>query len=68
MLTKVWLENLKGIHRHRWKDNIKMDIREIKWKLVDWIHGTQDRNRWPVLVNKGMNLRVKQNPGNLLTI
>jgi hypothetical protein len=68
MLTKVWLENLKGMHRRRWKVNIKMDIREIKWKLVDWIHGAQDRNRWPVHVNKGMDLRVKHNPVNLLTI
>jgi hypothetical protein len=24
-------------HRHRWKDNVKMDIREIGFKGVDWL-------------------------------
>jgi hypothetical protein len=26
-----------GRPRRRWVDNIKMDIREIKWDGVDWI-------------------------------
>jgi hypothetical protein len=28
--------------RHRW-DDIKMDLREVGWEGVDWIHLTQDR-------------------------
>jgi hypothetical protein len=24
--------------RHRWKASIKMDLREIGWEYVDWIH------------------------------
>jgi len=24
--------------RRRWKDNIRMDLRKIRWKGVDWIH------------------------------
>jgi hypothetical protein len=32
--------------RCRWKDNIIMDIREIGWEGVDWIHLAQDRNQW----------------------
>jgi hypothetical protein len=24
-----------GRHRHRWEDNIRMDRREIEWKVVD---------------------------------
>jgi hypothetical protein len=24
--------------RCRWEDNIKMDLREIGWGVVDWIH------------------------------
>jgi hypothetical protein len=24
--------------RRRWEDNIKMDIREIEWGGMDWIH------------------------------
>jgi len=29
-----------GRHRHRWEDNIKMDLKEIG---MDWIHLPQDR-------------------------
>jgi hypothetical protein len=25
-------------HRHGWKDDIKMDFREIVWGGMDWIH------------------------------
>jgi hypothetical protein len=42
----------------RWEDNIKMDIREIGFLDVDWIHWAQDRDRWRALVNTVMNLRV----------
>jgi hypothetical protein len=31
-----------GRTRHRWKDNIRMDLREIGCEVVDWIHMTQD--------------------------
>jgi hypothetical protein len=24
--------------RHRWEDNIRMDLREIGWEGVDWMH------------------------------
>jgi hypothetical protein len=47
-----------GIPRHRWEDNIRMDAREIGWKVVDWIHLAQDRNQWQALVNTVVNLRV----------
>jgi hypothetical protein len=26
-----------GRPRHRWKDGIRMDLREIGWGSVDWI-------------------------------
>jgi hypothetical protein len=28
----------------RWEDNIRMDLRKIAWKNVDWIHQIQDRH------------------------
>jgi hypothetical protein len=28
----------------RWKDNIKMDLKEIGWKVLHWIDMAQDRN------------------------
>jgi hypothetical protein len=35
-----------------------MDLREIGFGDVDWIHWAQDRDRWWALVNTIMNLRV----------
>jgi hypothetical protein len=47
-----------GRPRCRWEDGIKMDLREIGWGGVEWIHLAQDRDRWPAVVNAVMNLRV----------
>jgi hypothetical protein len=47
-----------GRPRHRWKDNIKIDQRELEFGDVNWIHLAQDRDRWRALVNTVMNLRV----------
>jgi hypothetical protein len=35
-----------------------MDLEEIAWGYVDWIQLAQDRDRWRVLMNTVMNLRV----------
>jgi hypothetical protein len=35
-----------------------MDLREIELDGVDWIHLTQDRDRWRALVNTVINIRV----------
>jgi hypothetical protein len=29
-------ERTLGRHRHRWEVNIKMDLKEIVWKVADW--------------------------------
>jgi hypothetical protein len=34
-----------------------MDLREIEWEVVDWIHLAQGRDQWRA-VNTVMNLRV----------
>jgi hypothetical protein len=56
------LENLKGEplgrSRRRWKDNIRMDLREIGWEDVDWIHLVQDRGQWRRLVKAVKKLQV----------
>jgi hypothetical protein len=44
--------------RRRWEVGIKMDLREIGWGGVEWIHLAQDRNRWRSVVNAVMNIRV----------
>jgi hypothetical protein len=53
-----------GRHRRSWEDNIKMDLREIEWQVVDWIHLAQDGVKWRALVNMIMSLRVPNMAGN----
>jgi len=47
-----------GRPRHRWEDNIKMDLQEVVCWSMDWIELTQDRESWRAVVNAVMNLRV----------
>jgi hypothetical protein len=47
-----------GRPRHRRVDNIKIDLREIGWNVMDWIYLAQDRDQWRALVNTVMNLGV----------
>jgi hypothetical protein len=47
-----------GRYRCRWEDNIRIDLREIGWEGVNWIHLAQDRDQWQALVNMVMNLQV----------
>jgi hypothetical protein len=47
-----------GRPRHRWIDNIKMDLLEIWVSVVDWTGLAQNRYRWRALVNSVMNLQV----------
>jgi hypothetical protein len=47
-----------GRPKRKWKDGIRMDLRELGWGSVDWIQLAQDRDRWLALVNMVMNLRV----------
>jgi hypothetical protein len=35
-----------GRPRHRWEDNIKMDLQEVGCGSKDWIELAQDRDRW----------------------
>jgi len=56
-----------GRSRHRWEDNIRMDLKEIGCEGVGWVHLVQDRDQWRPLVNTVMNLRVPQKEGNFLT-
>jgi hypothetical protein len=44
--------------RHKWVDDVKMDLRETGWGGMDWIDLVQDRDQWRALVNTVMNLRV----------
>jgi hypothetical protein len=56
-----------GRPRHRWVDNINMDLRDIGWDGGDWIDIVQDRDQWRALVNTVSNLRVPYNAGKFLS-
>jgi len=47
-----------GRPRHRWVDNIRMDLQEVGCGCMDWIGLALDRDRWRTLVSAVMNLRV----------
>jgi len=60
---KILLGKLEGRRplgrpRHRWMDNIRMDLQEVGCGYMDWIGLTQDRDRWQTLVSVVMNLQV----------
>jgi len=44
--------------RHRWVDNVRMDLQEVGCGCKDWIGLAQDTDRWRMLVSAAMNLRV----------
>ena len=47
-----------GRSRRRWKDNIKMDLREVGCDPGEWIDLAEDRDQWRAYVRAVMNLRV----------
>ena len=47
-----------GRPRHRWENNIKMDLQEVGRDCGDWMELVQDRDRWRALVSTVMNFRV----------
>ena len=46
-----------GRPRHRWEDNIRMDLKEIGIDTRNSVDLTQDRD-WRAFVNAALNLRV----------
>ena len=51
-------KRLLGRPRHRWVNNIRMDLQEVGCGYMGWIGLAQDRDRWRTLVSAVMNLRV----------
>jgi hypothetical protein len=60
---KVLVECLKeGYHledlSRRWENGIRMDLREIRWEGVEWVHLAEGRDWWQAVVSAMMNLQV----------
>ena len=54
--TEFWWGNLRernyfGRPRRRWKDNIKMDLQEVRYWDLDWIDLGQNRDGWRAFAN-----------------
>jgi hypothetical protein len=32
--------------KHRWEDNIKINLQEVGWGGLDWVAVVQDRHSW----------------------
>ena len=47
-----------GRPRRRWKDNIRVDLKEIGIHTRNWVDSGQDRDYWRALVNTTLNVRV----------
>jgi hypothetical protein len=47
-----------GRSRHRWEDNIKIDLQDVGLGDMDWIDLAQERDRWWVPVNVLINHHV----------
>jgi hypothetical protein len=58
LVAKPEVKRPLGRLRCRWEDNIRMDVREVRWEGVYWIHLAQERDQWRDPVNMEINLRV----------
>jgi hypothetical protein len=47
-----------GRPKRKWEDNIRKDLMETGWEIVDWTHLAQDRDQWRTVVNTTMELHV----------
>jgi hypothetical protein len=47
-----------GRPRHRWENNIKMDLQEVGCGGMDWIELAQDSDRWQAFVSAVINVQV----------
>jgi len=47
-----------GRPRHRWEENIRIDLQEVGCEYMDWMELAQYRDKWRTLVSVIMNLRI----------
>ena len=63
-IARPEVKRLLGRPRRRWENNIKMDLKDVEWRGMDWIDLEQDREWWQDVVNVVMNFRVPKNAEN----
>jgi hypothetical protein len=56
-----------GRPRHRWEDNMKMDLKEVGGSCGDWMELAQDRDSVAGACGYGEEHTGSENAGNFLT-
>jgi hypothetical protein len=61
--TKILVRKPEGkrqlsMLKRRWEDNTAVDLREVGFMHVDWIHLTQATVHWPAVVKTAINFQV----------
>jgi hypothetical protein len=57
-LFAVFLKRPFGRCSHRWKNDMRMDLKEIGYEGMGWIILAHDRDWWWALVNTAANLLI----------
>ena len=47
-----------GRPRHRWEDNIRMDLKETDINTRNWVDSAHDMDHWRTIVKAALNPRV----------
>ena len=58
LVVKPEGKKLLGRPRHRWEDNIKLDLQEVGCGGMDWIELAEERDRWLACMNLVMKVQV----------
>jgi hypothetical protein len=51
-------KRLVGNTRHKWKNNIEVDVKELGWWGMDWINLAVNRDKQQAVINMVMCLLV----------
>jgi hypothetical protein len=52
---ETWINRPLGRSEGRWEDNTKVNLKEMLWETMDWIHMTERREKWCACVNREIN-------------
>jgi hypothetical protein len=51
---------LLGRPSHRWKDNIKIDVKQGGWEEMEWMNVVKGGDSWQVALNTVMNYKMRE--------
>jgi hypothetical protein len=63
LVIKYKEKRLLGRHRHKWEDNIKIDLKEVELWYGHWIHLVENTFHWWSLANVVLNFEFFERQG-----